>query len=363
MAMAKIRKTLIISVLAVIGSVCRLSAQAYITVTDINNSNWNTMTADGHYRLTEDITITGNILSTFTGTLDGNYHTISGLTRPLFENVNDGTVKNLIFSDVDISSRSSAGAVCGTASGSARIYNCGVLGGSVSTSDNAGGLVGTIAANSNVRVVNCYNYATISGGTYAAGIVGRNRGTISGTTTVGTTGVRITNCMMYGDITSGTNRSPVYGGNHTNNVQKLTEYNYYRSRANLTYTAYNDQLAIDKDEFLTRFPFYRHIQNTHREMAAYFLFGEKPSAAQISEIGHWVLKPDVAPYPIIEPWQTGTRRTTQDIRDNLPATTDDYAGKLISSMGNGGYLTVNYTVNGTSGSISLPITDMDTLTL
>ena len=331
-----------------------------ITVTDINNSNLNTMTADGHYRLTEDITITGNILPTFTGTLDGNYHTISGLTRPLFENVNGGTVKNLIFSNVNISG-SSAGAVCGTASGSARIYNCGVLGGSVSASDNAGGLVGTIAANSNVRVVNCYNYATISGGTYAAGIVGRNQGTISGTTTVGTTGVRITNCMMYGDMTSGTNRSPVYGGNHTNNVQKLTEYNYYRSRANLTYTAYNDQLAIDKDEFLTRFPFYRHIQNTHREMAAYFLFGEEPSAAQISEIGHWVLKPDVAPYPIIEPWQTGTRRTTQDIRDNLPATADDYAGKLISSMGNGGYLTVNYTVNGTSGSISLPITDMDTL--
>ena len=330
-----------------------------ITVTDINNSNLNTMTADGHYRLTEDITITGNILPTFTGTLDGNYHTISGLTRPLFENVNGGTVKNLIFSNVNISG-SSAGAVCGTASGSARIYNCGVLGGSVSGSTNAGGLVGLIASGSNVRVVNCYNYATISGGTYAAGIVGRNQGTISGTTTVGTTGVRITNCMMYGDMTSGTYRSPVYGGNHTNNVQKLTEYNYYRSRANLTYTAYNDQLAIDKDEFLTRFPFYRHIQNTHREMAAYFLFGEKPSAAQISEIGHWVLKPDVAPYPIIEPWETGTHRTTQDIAANLPSTTADYAGKLIDSMGNSGYLTVNYTVGGTTGSVSLLITDMDT---
>ncbi len=337
-----------------------IGTYTHIPVTDISNSNWSTMTSDGNYRLTEDITTGGNILSTFTGTLDGNYHTISGLTQPLFGTLNGGTVKNLIFSNINISG-SSAGAVCGIAAGSAKVYNCGVLGGSVSASQNAGGLVGTISANSNVRVVNCYNYANISGGTYAAGIVGRNQGTISGTTTVSATGVRITNCMMYGDITGATNRSPVYGGNHSNNVQKLTEYNYYRSRANLTYTEYNDQLAIDKDEFLTRFPFYRHIQNTHREMAAYFLFGEKPSAAQVAEIGHWVLKPDVAPYPIIEPWQTGTHRTTQDIRDNLPATAGDYAGKLINSMGNGGYLTVSYTVSGTSGSISLPITDMDTL--
>ena len=37
----------------------------------------------------------------------------------------------------------------------------------------------------------------------------------------------VMNCMFYGDISSGGNISPVYGGNHTNNVQKFTEYNYY----------------------------------------------------------------------------------------------------------------------------------------
>jgi len=99
-------------------------------------------------------------------------------------------VKNVRFSNVGISGET-VGAVCGTATGSAKIYNCGVLGGSVSGSTNAGGLVGLIAAGSNVRVVNCYNYAAISGGDYAAGIVGCNQGTISGTTTVNTTGVRI----------------------------------------------------------------------------------------------------------------------------------------------------------------------------
>lgn len=337
--------------------------------------------ASGYYVLAADIdasSFTGDI--TFTGTLDGRYHTISGLTRPLFATVNGGTVKNVIIDKVTISGIANAGAICGTAQGNAKIYNCGVLNSdgtsSVSGTTNAGGLVGTIASG-NVRVVNCYNYATVGGGTYAAGIVGRNQGTVSGTTTVNATGVRITNCMMYGNMTAGTNRSPVYGGNHTNNVQQLHEYNYYRSRANLTYTAYNDQLAIDKDEYLTRFPFYRHIQNTHRELAAYFLFGAEPSAAQVDEIGHWVLKPEVAPYPIIEPWIENTRRTTVDIAAHLPATTEKYAGKLlnnigddgyytgagdkVTAMGDGGYLHVTVVIGATSRSVNLPITDMDTL--
>ncbi|MEE1004135.1 MAG: ZmpA/ZmpB/ZmpC family metallo-endopeptidase-related protein [Bacteroidaceae bacterium] len=314
---------------------------------------------DGNYRLTGDATGTPSV-ATFRGTLDGGYYTISGLSAPLFTTLNGGTVKNVRFKDVSISGET-VGAVCGTATGSAKIYNCGVLSGSVSGSTNAGGLVGLIASGSNVRVVNCYNYASVSGGDYAAGIVGRNQGTISGNTTVNTTGVRITNCMMYGDLTSGTNRSPVYGGNHTNNVQRLTEYNYYRSRANLTYTAYNDQLAIDKDVFLTRFPFYRHIQNTHRELAAYFLFGQEPTDAQVSEIGHWVLNTDVAPYPIIEEWKTNTKKTTVDKAANLPLTSNNYEGKQLTEMGNGGNLRVNVSINGSSFSCDLPITDMDTL--
>lgn len=342
-------------------SIASMSAGAQTSVTSLSQIT----SANDNYRLDADIDASGfeGFSFTFSGTLDGGYHTISGLTQPLFTSVDGGTVKNLVLDKVHIASGTNVGAVCGTATGSARIYNCGVQSSDGSSSlagTTVGGLVGTIAAGSSVRVVNCYNYATVSGTSYSAGIVGRNQGTVSGTTTVNTNGVRIAMCMMYGDMTSGDNRSPVYGGNHTNNVQKLTEYNYYRSRANLTYTAYNDQLAIDKDAFLTRFPFYRHILNTHREMAAYFLFGAQPTAEQVAEIGHWVLKPEVAPYPIIEPWETGTHRTTQDIAANLPSITADYAGKLIDSMGNSGYLTVNYNINGTTGSLSLPITDMDT---
>ncbi len=345
--------------------VASVSAGAQRSVTSLSEIT----SANGNYVLAADIDASnfGGFSFTFRGTLDGGYHTISGLTVPLFNTLNGATVKNLRLDNVSINrtgANADAGAVCVTATGNTKVYNCGVLAttaSSVRGTRYVGGLVGTISSGSNVRVVNCYSYATVVGGTYAAGIVGYNQGNVSGTTTVDANGVRIAMCMMYGDMTVGNYRSPVYGGTHTNNVQKLTEYNYYRSRANLTYTAYNDQLAIDKDAFLTRFPFYRHILNTHREMAAYFLFGDH-SAAHVAEIGHWVLKPEVAPYPIIEPWETGTHRTTQDINFVVThqATTADYAGKLIDSMGNSGYLTVNYNINGTTGSVSLPITDMDT---
>ena len=179
-----VNKTLTIPVVTEIDDVSDLASMGsgrYILVADIDASSF-----DG------DIT--------FTGTLDGRYHTLSGLTRPLFTTVDGGTVKNLILDKVTISGIANAGAICGTAQGSAKIYNCGVLNSdgssSVSGTTHAGGLVGTIASGSNVRVVNCYNYATVGGGTYAAGIVGRNQGTVSGTTTVNATGVRIAMCMM-----------------------------------------------------------------------------------------------------------------------------------------------------------------------
>ena len=320
-----------------------------------------------------DVTI-GTLSDPFTGTFDGAYTSFS-LSSSLFGYVDGATIKNVRVSSASVSGTGHKGALVNEATGASRIYNCGVLDGSVTSSDAAaGGLVGHIASGSNVRVVNCYNYATISGGTHAAGIVGWNEGTVDGTTTVSGTGVRIANCMMYGDITSGTVISPVYCGNHTNNQQKLTEYNFYRSRANLTYTAYNDQLAIGSDENLYRFPFYRHILNTHRELAAYFLFADHTDK-HVLEIGHWVLDTDIAPYPIVEPWETNTRRTTVDIAANLPNTTEKFAGKLlngigsdgyytgdgtlVTAMGSSGYLAVTVKIGSQTYNASLPITDMN----
>lgn len=472
-----------------------------------------------NYEVQNSFTVSSSFTATtnFSGTFDGGYYVISGLTQPLFNTVNNGTVKNVILDDVTINGGAYVGAIANRALNDSRIYNCGVLstnGSSVRGSGSVGGLVGEVS--DNAKVINCYNYATVTGGTYAGGIVGNvvdpnaaggyygmqddcsqianwsrtgnnlggnfqvttnrpedysgvlndrsmevwraadaglqnqqirhsnitglsagtynvsvtavminqqnNSNTPSGlrfylngstyevagavqgqngaryvevevsvnvtvgqngTITLGfnienaryfnwfiwdnltvtkTASVHVTNCMMYGDITAGTNRSPVYCGNHRSNVRDYTEYNFYRSKANLTYTAYNDQLAIDKDEYLTRFPFYRHIQNTHRELTSFFLFNDR-TTAHVSEIGHWVLKPDVAPYPIIEEWRTDTRRTTVDIAANLPNTTDDYAGRLLTDadMGTSGYLTVNVRINGSTFTSNLPITDMDTL--
>ena len=200
-------------------SIASMSAGAQTLVTSLYD-----ITANGNYRLDADIDASGfeGFSFTFSGTLDGGYHTISSLTQPLFTTVDGGTVKNLVLDKVHIASGTNVGAVCGTATGSARIYNCGVQSSDGSSSlagTTVGGLVGTIAEGSNVRVVNCYSYATVTGGTYAAGIVGRNQGTVSGTTTVSATGVRIAMCMMYGDMTltikGGSNIDYVFGGSRS----------------------------------------------------------------------------------------------------------------------------------------------------
>lgn len=317
----------------------------------------------GHYKLAADITTgSGTGIDNFSGMLDGDYHTISGLRSPLFGRVSGAVVKNLKIDKVNISNGTDNGAIASVSAGDTRIYNCGVLSSdgtsTISGSGAVGGLLGLITdqdPDNTTRVVNCYNYATIHGGTYAAGIVGRNMCNVGN--------VRIALCMMYGDIKSGSKRSPVYGGVHVSNVQNFTEYNYYRSKADLTYTDYNDQLAIDKDEFLTRFPFYRHILNTHRQMAAYFLFDNITDESLIGEIGHWALKSEVAPYPIVEPWERNTTKTLSMSPPTIPAgnADRDYNGRLITEMGNNGYLDVKVVIGDkTYSGQSLPITDMDT---
>ena len=310
----------------------------------------------GNYILAESFSASSTIGSPsnpFKGTIDGNYNAFS-LSHALIDVADGATIKNIIVSSATISGSDNAGAIVNTAKGETKIYNCGVLSGSISGSGAVGGLVGYISE-TGTRVVNCYNYAAVSGGTYAGGIVGRNNGTIGDT--------RIAMCMMYGNLSGGSiASSPVYAGTHVSNAGNFTEYNYWRSKADVSYSAYNDQLAIDKDDYLTRFPFYRHILNTHRELAAFFLFGDYNSE-HVEEIGHWVLKKgDNAPiYPIVEAWRENTKKATVDIKDNLPSTTDDYKGKLLTEMGTNGYLRVNVTINGSLFSSDLPITDMDTL--
>ena len=326
-------------------------ATASFVVPTLAHSYADITSQSGSYLLADDFTASGTLGfdGPFMGTLDGQFNEIT-LSAPLFASLMNATIKNVVVSSASISG-TDVGTICGQASGMTRIYNCGILSGTLSGTGCVGSIAGVISGNT--RVVNCYSYATVSGGDYAAGIVGRN---------AEETGTRVALCMMYGDMTEGTNRSPVYGGYHTSNVKNFIEYNYWRSKANLSYTVYNDQQAIEKDEYLTRFPFYRHILNTHRNMASYFLFDDY-DPVHLSEVGHWVLKrgTDAPPYPVVEAWNTHTRKATEEVAANLPATTDAYAGKLLTDRGSAGYLTVNVSINGSSFTSQLPITDMDTL--
>ena len=324
---------------------------------------------NGRYILLEGFTSSvpiGTAEAPFRGQIDGGYHAFALNGHALVGVAEDAVIKNVVVSSVTYSGSGNVGAIVNTAKGDTKIYNCGIQAGSVSGGTNTGGLVGLIQAGSSVRVVNCYNFANVSGSSYASGIVGKNEGTVASDRTVGN--VRIALCMMYGNVTGATNISPVYGGNHVDNVLNFTEYNYWRYRSGLQYTALNDQLPIEEDEYLKRFPFFRHILNSHRELAAFFLFGgalcndmAEIADDDIAEIGHWALKKDVAAYPIIEPWPTNTQTTQTLTNNNLPSTTDDYAGKLLTELGTNGYLSVSVIIGGNTYSVSLPITDMDTL--
>ena len=76
---------------------------------------------------------------------------------------------------VSISTSGNAGAIASNAKGESRIYNCGILAGSVSGTGKTGGLVGLLdhkgEAGKGSRVINCFSYADIEGGSDVGGIV------------------------------------------------------------------------------------------------------------------------------------------------------------------------------------------------
>ncbi len=154
-----------------------------------------------------DATI-GTELDPFTGTIDGGFHQIS-LSKPLVSYASSATIKNVIVSSSTISSgdtNGDAGAIVCSATGATRIYNCGVLSGSVSGSHYVGSIVGLLDGTS--RVINCFSYADVSGGSDGGGIVGYNN-YASTNTDIKT---MVMNCIYYGNVSGSTNISPIYGG-------------------------------------------------------------------------------------------------------------------------------------------------------
>ena len=261
-----------------------------------------------HYLLNADVNAGSEITIPFSGTFDGQGHTISGLDHALFNSIDGGTVKDVILDGVNITSGTNVGAIANETSGASRIYNIGILGGSVGGSNNVGGIVGLLDGTS--RVVNCYSYATITGGNDVGGIVGYN----NGTTTAGNINTMVMNCMFYGDITGGTTVSPVYGGNIINNLPNasnrildgLNTFNYY-AYEKLKTTAisegkYNCAQAVE-DVYLNRFEFYRQLLNSNRRLAAYYITGNVTDASIMKK---WVLETadrtitNPKPYPVLK---------------------------------------------------------------
>lgn len=180
------------------------------------------MVASGSYTLTKDIIVTEPYASDFSGTFDGNGHTVtlditaSTANVGLFSKLAGGAVVKNVITAGSISGKvNNVGGIAGTADGNVTIENCkntasikggkgagGILGysepgsgfvtisscanmGSVSgTRKQVGGIAGNVVGTHIIR--NCYNQGDISDG---AGILGR-----------GTKGVLVENCYTVGSV-------------------------------------------------------------------------------------------------------------------------------------------------------------------
>ena len=170
--------------------------------TDIN------ITLDTDLTLTGEWTPIGTESQPYTGTFDGNGKTITGLTvtgsykyAGLFGDIDEnGTVKNVVLEGVQITSDNSSGYAGGVAGDSwGTIENCSVSG-SVSGTTFAGGVVGSQWGGS---ITGCNSSATVKGVIFAGGIAGETN-----------SGASLTGCYATGDVTvenDGTNNSHAGG--------------------------------------------------------------------------------------------------------------------------------------------------------
>ena len=351
-------------------------------------------TASACYKLGTDVSASGTtaITTAFTGTFDGDGYTISDLGHALFNSVNGGTVKNVILDNVSISGNDNgnAGAICCEATGDTRIYNCGVLASSstvakdedgydkitsctssISGSHYAGSIVGLL--DGSARVINCFSYANVSGGT-VGGIVGYN----NVATTASNLKTMVMNCMYYGEV-SGSSIAPIYNGEIITNdgdANGVNNFNYFRLESSYIQNTgitkvYNCALGAET-RFLQRFEFFRHLLNSNRELAAWWATG---STANKDEMMKWVLVPSQigssTPYPILK---TPYNEVNEIIKypsvvnidaENAPLASERNKGGILGTLtvtiqsGSGAYFEAPSGASITKSSLTLNITDKD----
>ena len=350
-----------------------------IRIPDDNLGDSPSMTA--HYIITADVnaSVLAQFASaTFSGTLEAAIdptthmpYKIKNLSAPIFTKLT-GTVKNLVLESVNISSGTDVGAIASTANDAARIYNVGILSGSVGGSGNVGGLVGVL--DGTARVINCYSYANITSGSTKGGIVGNNKKA----TASNNLQTMVFACMFYGDIkvSEGTSIAPIYNGTNISNAgtNGVSNFNYFRLEAPYvkpTGVTYNCALGAE-DRFLKRFEFYRHLLNSHRELAGWWATDTYSS----SEMMKWVLEPSQlggnTPYPILKASkdQNGTviqypsvvNYDAANAAENQPRNKGGKLGTLSVTirMGSGGAVYAPPTgARITKSTLTLNITDKD----
>ncbi|MCR4829787.1 MAG: hypothetical protein K5864_10065 [Bacteroidales bacterium] len=203
--------------------------------------------SSGDYVITQDIDASGfnASIATFSGSLEAAIdpatnmpYRITNLSAPLFETLT-GTVKNLVLEDVGISGHGgNTGAIACTANGAARIYNVGILSGSVGGTGNTGGLVGLLEGTA--RVVNCYSYATITGGYIGIYCGSPKFGDMSANKTVTTTATGCTFGTFFGAGYGGNSYSR-YAPNNRNWVINIPG----KSTDNKTYNSWNSWVTAE----------------------------------------------------------------------------------------------------------------------
>jgi hypothetical protein len=188
-----------------------------------------------HYRLGKSINLSGKVWVPIglSGTFDGNYNIISGLSgsNGVFSNVS-GTVKNLGAVDVNIDGGGYVGGIAGQIRGNATISNCYTTGTISGSGTSIGGIVGRaefdIYSSSSGQpeyyggsILNCYSTATVIGGGsgsygYAGGIVGSVANNTSGSLGKKLT---ITNCYAAEGSISGRSEAGGLVGAGENNIK------------------------------------------------------------------------------------------------------------------------------------------------
>ena len=304
----------------------------------------------GYYVLAPDFQVlstVGTAAAPFRGVISGDFNPIS-LSVPFIGYADGATISNVIVSNASISGSGNVGAICNNATGSTRIFNCGILDGSISGTEYTGGIAGLLDGNS--RVINCYSYADITGGTDVGGIVGYN----AYPSLSNDLRTMIMNCMFYGDITGGSSKAPIYNGEIITNVgtsNGLNNYNYFRYEATFSVNGdidvYNAALGAE-DRFLVRWEMYRYLLNSNKGLAALYATGDPVNAGLMAK---WVLDKSVAPYPILKMNGTYPSMVNYDTSTLTPQGTLSVSIRQGSGAPTGAALSTS--------SVSLTITDQD----